>query len=102
MTISDSWKLFLPFLLFLLRVPRWELQIGCEQQAEEGADGIHQRADSRTGSRIRPSQLFDQTEAVRNRRKPGSHGKAGEMTDHDLVPVHQSFCQKQPLFFFLV
>lgn len=99
-TISDCWKLFLPFLLFLLRVPRWELQIGCKQQAKEGADGIHQRADSRTGDRIRPSQLFDQTEAVRNRRKPGSHGKAGEMTDNNLVPVHQSFCQKLPLFFF--
>ncbi len=99
-TISDCWKLFLSFLLFLLRVPRWELQIGCEQQAKEGADGIHQRADSRTGDRIRPSQLFDQTEAVRNRRKPGSHGKAGEMTDHNLVPVHQSFCQKLPLFVF--
>lgn len=90
----------IPFLFFLFRVPRWELQIGCEQQAKEGADGVHQRADSRTGGRIRPSQLFDQTEAVRNRSEPGSHGKAGEMTDRDLVPVHQSFCQKLPLVFF--
>lgn len=73
-------KKILSFSLFLLRVPRWELQIGCEQQAKEGADSVHQRANSRTGGRIRPSQLFDQTEAVRNRRKPGSHGKAGEMT----------------------
>lgn len=96
---SKRLRPFLSFLLFLLRVPRWELQIGCEQQAKEGADSVHQRANSRTGGRIRPSQLFDQTEAVRNRRKPGSHGKAGEMAECDLVPVHQSFCQKLLSFY---
>lgn len=97
LTVSN---VFFHSCFFLLRVPRWELQIGCEQQAKEGADSIHERANSRTGGRIRPSQLFDQTQAVRNRRKPGSHGKAGEMTERDLVLVHQSFCQKLLLFFF--
>lgn len=68
------------FVLFLLRVPRWELQIRREQQTKKGEDGVHQRADSRTGGRVRPSQLLDQTEALRNRREPGSHGKTGETT----------------------
>lgn len=43
---------------------------GRQQQTQEGAHGLHQGADPRTGVRVRSPQLPDPTETLRNRCQP--------------------------------
>lgn len=55
------------------RNPEPEQQGGNEQPVAEGKDGLHQGAAAGAGSRIRPPQLLDEAQEIRDRREPGSH-----------------------------
>src|SRR4029434_10180652 len=74
---DGSYKCVCVCVCVCFRLPGRELQGGPEQQAPEGAHGLHQGADPRAGVGVRPPQLPDPPAPLRDRRQPRPHRTTG-------------------------